>query len=123
MALAKVQDGLIVGALAATGLITLEDRLYYRADFWESAPALCGKGILAALLAVAAIRALELKAEGLVFGSLPALEATYRRLGFSDQVPSGWKLDPALVAFLGSVSLLSKIEEETNGWNCSKKAD
>lgn len=97
--------------------VRLPDGTYYRLDFIESDPNLAGRGLGGPLVAAAAIRALELKSDGMLLGSLRETAHIYKGLGFSPELKPGWNLPPDLTAFVGSVEVLFILEESANEWS------
>jgi hypothetical protein len=92
--------------------ITLPEGTFYRLDRLEAAPSHRGGIFGVFLFAVAATRAVETAANGMVLGALPAVASFYQGLGGHQVLQAGWRTDPDLVPFTFSRDTLLQLAED-----------
>lgn len=84
---------------------------YYRLDYMEIDPTLRGGVLGAFTVGVIAARALELKSDGIVLGTLPTHHALYTRFGASESAPKGWNPPKGLVPYTFDWDALQRLKE------------
>lgn len=97
-----------------TSPIALREGSFYRLDRIEASPLYRGGIVGVFLFSLVAVRALELKANGIVLGALPASTKFYERLGGENRLPAGWNNDRELVPFVFPEQILLELKEDVD---------
>lgn len=97
-------------------LLRLPGGSYYRLDFLEADPDRRGGPVGVLTIGLAACRALELAADGMVLATFPieGLRRFYKAVGAVEERARGWNCDKHLLPFHFNAAALKRLREATD---------